>query len=336
MALGAWYQQAVFYGPIKRGKHGLGAAFLCGTNAVVRRSALEQVGGFDQTTVTEDVATSLELHRRGWKTVYFPYVLAEGQGPHNLRAYFEQQLRWAHGSISTFLHGGPFKSGLRPFQRLQYLFSTTYYFHGFVTLIYLTLPWFALFWRLGPFASGATTFFVFYIPHVVVTLINLRRELQGEFGLRHMQFTVGSFPVYIKAALAVVAGRETRFEATGASDEAGRPPLIAWFTVAAFAITLVALVAAPFVAPLDAWSGVAMFWAAVNLILLWAIARATVVETLFGPRPAVEPAAGDLAGATAEPAAATYILGRFDKPPLPESVLTEYEAAEKALARAGE
>lgn len=138
--------------------------------------------------------------------MYFPFVLAEGEGPPSIRQYFTQQLRWAHGSISTLLAGGPFKLGLRPPQRLQYLFSTSYYLNGFVTLIYLTLPWFALFWRIGPFASGATTFFVFYIPHVVVTLVNLHRELQGEFGPRPMQFTFGSFPVYIKAALAAFAG----------------------------------------------------------------------------------------------------------------------------------
>ncbi|HEX2027759.1 MAG TPA: glycosyltransferase [Nitriliruptorales bacterium] len=329
VARGAWRQQAVFYGPIKRGKHGLGSAFLCGTNAIIRRDAILQVGGFDTATVTEDVATSLELHRHGWKTVYFPFVLAEGEGPPTIRQFFAQQLRWAHGSISTLLRGGPFKLGLRPFQRLQYLFSTSYYLVGCVTLIYLTLPWFALLWRIGPFASGATTFFVFYVPHVVVTLINLRRELQGEFGLRHMQFTFGSFPVYIKAAVAAFLGKETGFGATGAAERR-RPPPLAWVTVLVFVLTGAALVAAPFRGPLDVWSGVAIFWSVVNMMLLWAVTRLTIAETFGRFHPAPAPSER-LLGAPAEPAAPTHVLGRFDKPPLPESVITEFRTAMRAL-----
>lgn len=330
VARGAWKQQSVFYGPINRGKHRLGASFLCGTNAVVRRTALEDVGGLDQTTVTEDVATSLVLHRRGWKTIFFPFVLAEGEGPRTVRAFFAQQLRWAHGSVSTLMSGGILRRGLRPFQRVQYLLSTTYYFIGFTTLIYVTLPWFALFGRIGPFDAGATTFFVFYLPHVAITLANLRRELQGEFGLSSMTFAYGSFPIYIKATVNALMGREASFSATGAEERA-KPPAIAWFTVLVFAITAVGLVAAPFIAPLDVWSGVAMFWAAVNLGLLWPMTKAIVAET-FGrfaeePDPTVAPHAGDA------PAAPTYVLGHFTRPPLPETVLREYASAMRAFRR---
>lgn len=329
VARGAWEQQAVFYGPIKRGKHRLGSSFLCGTNAVIRRSALVGIGGFDQTTVTEDVATSLHLHANGWKTVFFPFVLAEGEGPPTMRAYFAQQLRWAHGSISTFLAGAPLRRGLRPLQRAQYVFSTTYYFIGVISLVYLTLPWFALFWRLGPFATGATTFFVFYLPHVLVTLLNLHRELQGQFGLRNMTFTFGTFPIYIKATVAALFGRETGFSATGA-EERGRPPALAWVTVAAFVINLVALAVGPLRGDLDVWSAVAMFWAAFNGVMLWPVTRHVVRET-FGRFSSDPPplAAGGITPAA--PVVPTRVLGHFHRPPLPETVLREYRAAMTAL-----
>lgn len=333
VADGAWNQQAVFYGPIKRGKHGLGSSFLCGTNAIIRREALRAVGGFDESTVTEDVATTLHLHRLGWKTVYFPFVLAEGEGPPTLRAYLTQQLRWAHGSVSTLLTGGPFKAGLRPFQRLQYLFSTSYYLNGFITLMYIVLPWFALFWRIGPFASGATTFFLFYIPHAVVTLWNLRRELQGTFTVQNMTFTFGTFPVYIKGALAAIFGRETGFTATGAGERS-RPPAIAWVTVLFFALTVFALVVGPTRGPIDMWTGVAMFWSVVNLVLLWPVTKITFRET-FG-RFAPQPDPGSHVGVRhSQPAAPTLILGRFEKPPLPETVLREFAIAREALDSPG-
>ena len=45
-----------------------------------RRTALEEVGGFDEKSVVEDFVTSMRIHRRGWRSVYYPYVLAEGLG----------------------------------------------------------------------------------------------------------------------------------------------------------------------------------------------------------------------------------------------------------------
>ena len=72
----AWGQQALFFGPIARGKDGHDAMFCCGTNVVFRRAALERVGGFPADSVTEDFELSIRLHERGWRSRYVPEVLA--------------------------------------------------------------------------------------------------------------------------------------------------------------------------------------------------------------------------------------------------------------------
>ena len=59
----AWGQQALFFGPIARGKDGHGAMFCCGTNVVFRRAALEDVGGFPDDSVTEDFELSIRAAR---------------------------------------------------------------------------------------------------------------------------------------------------------------------------------------------------------------------------------------------------------------------------------
>src|ERR1051326_1650940 len=43
---GSWEQQELFFGPICKGKNHWNAAFMCGTNMVIRREALNQIGGF--------------------------------------------------------------------------------------------------------------------------------------------------------------------------------------------------------------------------------------------------------------------------------------------------
>src|SRR5262249_49461806 len=63
VARGAFQQQAIFYGPICRGKNGLQSAFCCGTNVLFRREAILDVGGFDERSVVEDFVTSMRIHR---------------------------------------------------------------------------------------------------------------------------------------------------------------------------------------------------------------------------------------------------------------------------------
>ena len=60
-------EQGLFYRVILAGKNRWGAAFWCGTNAVVRTVALREVGGVAADTVTEDIHTTIRLHRRGWR-----------------------------------------------------------------------------------------------------------------------------------------------------------------------------------------------------------------------------------------------------------------------------
>ena len=53
----------LFYGLIQDGNDLWNAAFFCGSCAVMRRSAVELIGGFATQTVTEDAHTALRLHR---------------------------------------------------------------------------------------------------------------------------------------------------------------------------------------------------------------------------------------------------------------------------------
>jgi cellulose synthase (UDP-forming) len=58
-------ENEMFYGMIQKGLDKWNASFFCGSAAVLRRSALEQAGGFAGTSITEDAETALELHARG-------------------------------------------------------------------------------------------------------------------------------------------------------------------------------------------------------------------------------------------------------------------------------
>src|SRR6185437_10538769 len=120
-----WAQQALFFGPIARGKDALGAMFCAGTNVVFRRSALMAAGGFPEKSLTEDFQLSITLHELGWRSAYVPEVLALGLGPEDMASYVSQQLRWSRGCLAALPSVLASRLPLR--QRLQYLLSSMYF-----------------------------------------------------------------------------------------------------------------------------------------------------------------------------------------------------------------
>ncbi|MBQ4796958.1 glycosyltransferase, partial [Pectobacterium versatile] len=69
---------ALFYGPVQQGNDLWNAAFFCGSCAVIRRAALDEIGGFAVETVTEDAHTAIKMQRRGWKSAFLSIPLAAG------------------------------------------------------------------------------------------------------------------------------------------------------------------------------------------------------------------------------------------------------------------
>ena len=282
VARGAYQQQALFYGPICRGKNGLNSAFCCGTNVVFRRAALEDVGGFDEKSVVEDFTTSIRIHRRGWRSIYYPYVLAQGLGPSDLRSYFRQQFRWARGSVGALATGEPFRRGLSLAQRVQYMLATTFYLTGVFTPVYVLLPILYLAGGWSAFSAGSGKFVFFYIPYLVLGLVTVRVGLGGRLRLEHLRYTFGAFPVYAVASVAALLHLPARFSVTGRSTARRFPPLSA-VSLVAFGATALAVPVGLLVRPLDPATFTNVSWAVVNLLLLSGIAGAALRELgVFG------------------------------------------------------
>ena len=286
VARGAFQQQAIFYGPICRGKNGLDSAFCCGTNVLFRREAIVEVGGFNEKSVVEDFVTSMRIHRKGWSSVYFPYVLAEGLGPASLRTYFRQQFRWARGSVGAFFSLEPFKPGFTLGQRVQYLLATTFYLIGSVTAIYVALPIMYLLFGWSAFSASSATFVFFYAPYLLLALMTIRWGLGGQLRAEHLQYTFGTFPVYAVASLAALLHIPARFRVTSKSAATRRvPPVLAWITIAAFALTGVALVIGLSTQRASPRTFTNVSWAVINLFLMSAIVRVAWRELFRKDRP---------------------------------------------------
>ena len=74
-----------------------------GTAGVWRRSAIDDAGGWQHDTLTEDLDLSYRAQLRGWRFLFIPDLIAPAEVPVEMNAFKSQQHRWAKGSIQTCL-----------------------------------------------------------------------------------------------------------------------------------------------------------------------------------------------------------------------------------------
>ena len=74
-----------------------------GTAGIWRRDAIDDGGGWQHDTLTEDLDLSYRTQLRGWQFVFVQDHVAPAELPVEMNAFKSQQHRWAKGSIQTFL-----------------------------------------------------------------------------------------------------------------------------------------------------------------------------------------------------------------------------------------
>ena len=134
--------EEVFYRWIEPTRQGVGAVVCAGTSFVVRRSALEQVGGFETGTPSEDLATGIRLTAAGHRILYLNEKLSAGLAPPSLVAMARQRSRWASGTLQTMrTTANPlFIPGLNPLQRLAFLEGILHWFNVIPQLVLVLMP----------------------------------------------------------------------------------------------------------------------------------------------------------------------------------------------------
>lgn len=172
---------SLFYGPIQQGNDNWNATFFCGSCAVIRRSALEEIGGFAVETVTEDAHTALKLQRLGWGTAFIDIPLAAGLATERLVLHVIQRTRWARGMTQIFRLDNPLLGrGLTLPQRLCYLSAMLYYQFALPRIAFLTAPLAYLLFNLNIIHSSATLVFAYALPHLFLAVF-VNSRLNGRF-----------------------------------------------------------------------------------------------------------------------------------------------------------
>lgn len=164
-----WTEQSLFFRVIQRGKDRWNAAFFCGSCAVVRRSALDNIGGFATGTITEDLHTSIRIHKKGYRSIYYPESLAFGVAPDSIKEFLLQRLRWGQGAMQVWRKEGiVFNTRLTIAQKLNYVASIATYFDGWQKLIFYFSPIVVLVSGIMPINVLGLEFLLHFVPYYLL------------------------------------------------------------------------------------------------------------------------------------------------------------------------
>lgn len=69
-----------------------------GTNFAIRRSVIEELGGWDEKAISEDTELSFRVYNAGYHIRFFPAAITWEQEPETLKVWWKQRMRWAQGN----------------------------------------------------------------------------------------------------------------------------------------------------------------------------------------------------------------------------------------------
>ena len=143
-----------------------------GTAGIWRRTCIEDSGGWQHDTLTEDLDLSYRAQLRGWRFVFVPEAVAPAELPVEMGAFKSQQHRWAQGSVQTAVKLLPsILRGPLPWRvKLESLFHLTSNGAYLLMAVLAVLIGPAIWLRRG---AGAAQLLAVDLPLVLVSLASI-------------------------------------------------------------------------------------------------------------------------------------------------------------------
>lgn len=287
IATAAAEQTYGFYGPFQRALYGKGMTLFIGANHIVRVAAHKDIGGYAG-HITEDHLTGMKYYSKHWKSVYVPEALAIGEGPTTWESYFNQQMRWAYGSIDIlFREGhklfGKGRMSLRQF--LRFCLLEHFYFGGLAQAIGLVLLLLYFFLGMNPSNIGPE-FFYFYLPVFAIQIAfflwsqRFYVDPKSEFGLglKGKFLYIAAWPIFLIAFFSALFKKRLTYKVTPKGDD--QPGVNLSMFIPHFVLGTCTLVCMLLAAQLHRDSAVLIGFAFTNTVFMYSFVGLAIAEKI--------------------------------------------------------
>ncbi|MDD3593361.1 MAG: glycosyltransferase [Candidatus Gastranaerophilales bacterium] len=168
-------EQDIFYNVMQPGLSKFDAVFCGGTNIIIRRKTLEDIGGFPSGSVTEDSLLGLIFHAKKLKVIYYNKPLAVGIAAGSFNEYMQQRNRWTKGNLQIVKNPANWKYYLHlNFGQLFFYFlSALYFLNPVVRMILLLTPVFFLVFNVSTILIVFYQVFLFQVSYLLLKFIFL-------------------------------------------------------------------------------------------------------------------------------------------------------------------
>ena len=211
------HEQSLFYRVVCPGKDRHGAAYWCGSAALINRHALLEIGGVATETIAEDFHTTIRLLRHGWSSRYHDEVLVQGLAPHDLDGYLLQRDRWARGNLAVFtLPESPLRAKtMNPKQRLSFLASLLAYLAPPMRLLLLLTLGVVLWTGELPMKISVAALAALWVPYVALNFGAGAALARGYLRIpESAHYELLTMEIYLRALRCVVRPGRTKFKVT--------------------------------------------------------------------------------------------------------------------------
>ena len=282
-------ENTLFHVFIQKGNDLWNATMFCGSCAVMRRKAIEEIGGIAVETVTEDAHTSLKFYRKGWSAAFIDKPLAAGLATETLASHIGQRIRWARGMIQIFRLDNPLLGkGLTLGQRLCFLSAMVYFLLGIPRIVFLIAPLPFVYFEISVINASGFAILAFVLPHLLHSLMTSDAVQRGHRVpiMGEIYDTILSFYIVLPTTVALFAPHLGKFNVTSKGGTV-RHRYLDWFIAKPYVIFFLLNLIGVFVLLARAASRTGMDsatllfnlgWLGYNLVLLGA-ATLVAVET---------------------------------------------------------
>lgn len=179
-----------------------------GTNYVIRRELIDQMGGWDVNALAEDTEISFRLYRMGYYIKFIPQAVTWEQEPQKLKQWFKQRTRWVKGNL--YVLKSNFKYAFDPhagIMRLDVIYYALVYLLMFSSLIFSDIIFVIGILGLGHVTLGGFSSLLWEMA-ILLFVLNVAITLsveRNEFNINNILLTFVMLFTYAKMWVLVVA-----------------------------------------------------------------------------------------------------------------------------------
>ncbi len=218
-------EQDFFMREVLTRRSAFNAVLNVGTNALFRRSAIDEIGLIPVGTITEDMATSMLLQAKGFKTIFINETLAMGLSPDTFSDYVIQRDRWCRGNIQVLKKWNPLTlPGLSFMQRLIYFDGVLYWFFGLQKIIYNLGPILFLLTGIPIYYADVFTMLLFFVPTYYISslVFTLFSHKSRTYAWAHIYESALAPYLFLSAFSELLFSRKAGFSVTPKGEGRGR------------------------------------------------------------------------------------------------------------------